>query len=414
MYKLKAYMGSGAILIFAFAIIQITAESAFCQIRIGGTTITLPEKTKVLKHDRPKTEQPRTGQPGNEPLKTTAGGQTTRLVRLEPTSKPIFLKDTIEIKTRTRETYWKLPNEREYTSWLPRVTFDVFYDDSAKLRYRAEWFNADGSAWFDEMLRYGFLSGDKTVQLQSDYPDNLFDSKAVTANGTYSVKITDTKTGELIFQGKFKVNKLLHFPGETKYKNHFVFYVDNDWTLPTGYAGYDFLGSNTSPIAISLWFKDRLTLGDFEARLYRNGQQMTSTDDGGNILSTAERVGDCQRFPDKCMYQLWQFRWDKLRFRNGEVTDYFLQSNPGIKFTNENPGEYTVRIFHRGVQVREAKFTIDAKGLIARNAFSDQIYLTDHKVAVPVKVLGTLDKWNAATWKTDMFYGNPLTGFDAP
>jgi hypothetical protein len=53
MYKLKAYLGSGAILIFALLIIRITAEFAFCQIRIGGVTITLPERAKVRKPDKP-------------------------------------------------------------------------------------------------------------------------------------------------------------------------------------------------------------------------------------------------------------------------------------------------------------------------------------------------------------------------
>jgi len=64
--------------------------------------------------------------------------------------------------------------------------------------------------------------------------------------------------------------------------------------------------------------------------------------------------------------------------------------------------------------VREAKFTIDQKGWIAPNEFSKQIFLTNYKVVVPVKVMGSLDKWNASTWKTDAFYGNPLSGFDAP
>ena len=41
-----------------------------------------------------------------------------------------------------------------------------------------------------------------------------------------------------------------------------------------------------------------------------------------------------------------------------------------------------------------------------------QIYLTNYKIVVPVKVMGNLDKWNAAAWKTDAFYGNPLIGFD--
>jgi len=32
-------------------------------------------------------------------------------------------------------------------------------------------------------------------------------------------------------------------------------------------------------------------------------------------------------------------------------------------------------------------------------------------VILPVKVMGTVDKWNAAAAKTDGFYGNPLIGF---
>ena len=56
----------------------------------------------------------------------------------------------------------------------------------------------------------------------------------------------------------------------------------------------------------------------------------------------------------------------------------------------------------------EANFTINEKGLLAQNAFANQIYLMDYKVIVPVKVSGTLDKWNAATPGTEMVYGNPI------
>ena len=30
-----------------------------------------------------------------------------------------------------------------------------------------------------------------------------------------------------------------------------------------------------------------------------------------------------------------------------------------------------------------------------------------------MKVIGNVDKWNAAAWKTDAFYGNPLAGFSS-
>ena len=90
------------------------------------------------------------------------------------------------------------------------------------------------------------------------------------------------------------------------------------------------------------------------------------------------------------------------------------QNNPNGYFTKDKPGEYTVKIYYNGEPVRETKFTIDAKGWIARNAFSEQIFLNDHRVVVPVKIVGNMEKWNAATWKTDAFYGNPLNGFVAP
>ncbi|HEY0427147.1 MAG TPA: hypothetical protein VGC76_05000 [Pyrinomonadaceae bacterium] len=61
------------------------------------------------------------------------------------------------------------------------------------------------------------------------------------------------------------------------------------------------------------------------------------------------------------------------------------------------------------------KFAIDQKGWIAPNAFSNQIFLTHYKTVVPVKLMGNLDKWNAAAWKAaELFYGNPLSGFVAP
>ncbi len=341
------------------------------------------------------------------------GGQKVLLTRQEPTNQPVLLKDTLEIKCQTRNTYWKFPNQSDYTSWVPQVSFHIFYNDSAPLRYQAEWRNADGSPWFSETLRYGFLSNEKTVAIQSDYSDELLNTKAVTTAGTYGVKITNQKTGEVIFQGQFKVNKLLIFPGEARYKNRFQFYVDNDWHLSVGYVGFDrmWLGSDTAPPSIYVWFKGRLNKEDLEARLYQNGQEVATTDAGGNILATDERNRDCEYLFDKCQYHLWSFYWDKFRVLNSEDTARVRQQKAAVKFTNDRPGEYTVRVFHKTAQVREFKFTIDARGWLAPNAFSEQLHLTNYKIAVPVKVMGNLDTWNPNAWKTEMFYGNPLAGF---
>ena len=76
------------------------------------------------------------------------------------------------------------------------------------------------------------------------------------------------------------------------------------------------------------------------------------------------------------------------------------------------PGEYTVKVFYQGQQVRETTFNI-ADGNFVDNGIAKQNGISTDKVILPVKVMGTVDKWNAATWKTEGFYGNPLTGFSA-
>jgi len=44
--------------------------------------------------------------------------------------------------------------------------------------------------------------------------------------------------------------------------------------------------------------------------------------------------------------------------------------------------------------------------------FGEQISMRNHKIGISVKITG--EKWNQTAWKTDAFYGNPLTGFTVP
>jgi hypothetical protein len=83
---------------------------------------------------------------------------------------------------------------------------------------------------------------------------------------------------------------------------------------------------------------------------------------------------------------------------------------PNAKILNKMPGEYTVKVFYQGTQVREASFRIE-NGNLADNGIASQNGFKDHKIMIPVKILATTEKWNANAWKTDAFYGNPLTGF---
>ena len=338
-----------------------------------------------------------------------------RLTRPQPTDKPVFLLNSLEINCLTRETYWKFPNQNDYSSWIPKVIFDVFYDDSARLRYVAEFFHPDGSPWFSETLRQGFLSNDKTVAFQSDNSGELLNTKAVTTTGTYGFKITNSKTNEVISQGKFKVGKFKSKTNEPRYKNHFDFYVEHDWLLPIGYLGFESVGtSGDSPIpTIYLWFKGDVEEKELEARLYYNGQEIATTDTPGqsDINAGGERFSSTKSSPDLHQWRLWEFTWFNFRVANGSQ---YIREKPNLKFTEDMPGEYTVKVFRNGVQVREAKFSVGPEGLFVDGGFAGQINLINYGIILPVKVMGTLDKWNATAWKTDAFYGNPLSGFSVP
>jgi hypothetical protein len=400
----------------------VSFQTAGAQIQIRLPKIPKPEITSGSgKPTQPRPEQPKpkerttsAEQPGSSQGQTTGGFRhDSRVVegiaytRPQPTNQPVFLRDTIEVQLKTKETYWKVPNQNYYTSWVPRVKFQLVFNDSAKLRYTAEWFNPDGSPWFSESLNYAHGNGIATMM--SEYSDELMQTKAVVTTGTFGLKVTNSKTNEVALQGKFKVSKILAYPGQAQYRNRAEFFVDNDWNLPIGYVGFTADGgwSNPPPV-VFMWFKGRLEAKDFEARLFLKGEEIASTDDHGIVNVYQYRGEECLRFPDTCRLQQFGFYWQKFIVEN---SNWVRHQKPDSIFTRDKPGEYTVKVFHKGLQVREAKFTIESDGKIGRNAFSAQMPLTDHKIVIPVKVMGNLDKWNPATWKTDAFYGNPIPGF---
>jgi hypothetical protein len=386
-----------------------------------------PIKIPKLKVEKPKSEQPKPNdvsspqaEPSqNQPTRQT-GDEVGYMPRPEPDAvTPRFLLDTLEIIAKTEPRYWKAPTQNDNSSWFPQVSFGVFYDSTVTWTYTAEWFNPDGSPWFTERLKMdGRRDAAKIMRVSSPYSSEELNTKAIQTTGTYGLKITNTKTSETVFQGKFKVNKI---PLDPKLKNRVRFYVDNDWNLPIGYVGFDYNGTrwdyDPQPM-VFMWFKGNLQSKDFEARLYHNNQQIASTDEADGYVNTSQKRGEeCYQFPDVCAFNLWEFRWANFKVPSFDRVEHRLSTgyikDPKAIYTKDKPGEYAVKIFYKGEQVRETKFTVDAaKGWLPPNPYSSQIYLNNLKIPVPVKVSGILDKWNAATWRTDAFYGNPLSGFN--
>ncbi len=342
---------------------------------------------------------------------TAVGSAGPYFRRPAPPDTPAVLVDTMEIRTDTWDYYWKAPGQSNYTSWVPRVRFDVSYSGSTRLRYKAEYFSPDGQLWFSETLEQKNIQereGKSTMESQWGSED---DKKTVVVPGTFGVKITNMRDNSVAFQGKFKVVRYKPENTDARYKNWVDFYVDQDWNLPIGYTAVDreSLGSVTP--SVKMWFKGDLNSKDFEARIFHNGKELATTDDWAGGVQSGERRFPKRRGNDPALFwNQFEFNWaHKLLFISDDVARNQTRNQDKI-YINQMPGEYVVKVFYKGEQVRETKFTI-ADGTFGDNGIGRQSKIATTGVILPVKVMGTLDKWNATTWKTDSFYGNPLVGF---
>ena len=331
-------------------------------------------------------------------------------VQPEAPMNPQFLPDTLEIQVEHWDYYWKIPNDNHNTSWAPRIRFFVFYGGSTKLRFKADYTMPDGSPWFSEALEYrGGFSESSGLSLVQSESDSSRDKKTIVTGGLFGIKITNIRDNSTVFQGKFKVNRYKPQYSDARYKNEVDYYVDYDWKLPIGLADIDYSRDNATPI-IRMWFKGDIANDNLEARLFHNGQQIATTDDGGGVDHGEDYYAD-KRGDDKSLFwREFKFSWpSRIEFiMTEDLRDFTAYKN--AKFINQMPGEYVVKVYYNGEQVRETKFSIGNNGTYADNGIAKQNNLTTNKIILPVKVMGTLDKWNAVNAKAQGFYGNPVNG----
>lgn len=337
------------------------------------------------------------------------------LVKPEPPmTTPQFLPDTLEVQVEHWDYYWKIPNDNHNTSWVPRINFDVVYGGSTKLRLKADYFMPDGSLWFSEPLEYrgNFGGGSAIARVQSESDSNR-DKKAIVTGGLFGLKITNIRDNSTVFQGKFKVVRYKPTISDARYKNEVDYYVDYDWKLPIGLADLDWQVETNADYAtptIRMWFKGDLKADNLEARLFHNGQQIATTDDGGSVNSAARYYADKRGNDESLFWNEFKFSWpQRVEFIVTEDFRNFAAYKDTL-ILNQKPGEYVVKVYYNGEQVRETKFSIGNNGTYADNGIAAKSNLTTNKVILPVKVMGTLDKWNPVNAKAMGFFGNPVVG----
>nr|ART36717.1 D602 [uncultured bacterium] len=80
-------------------------------------------------------------------------------------------------------------------------------------------------------------------------------------------------------------------------------------------------------------------------------------------------------------------------------------------YLSENAGEYELKVLRNKKLARSIKFTVGPDGGF-ENGINAANKIGGRRVIVPVMIIGDQDgPWDKSAWRTDAFYGNPLTGF---
>jgi hypothetical protein len=374
------------------------ALSSFACLGPGTASAQFPGGVTIPEPSLPETEKtPQSQSEDRTESRATPRSRGPYAVRFYGTETPMLLPESLELRTQLQDG-----------KWYPAVKFDVAYVGETRLRYKAEYTLPGGAAWYTETLE---LKGDAPFYtMESGYESEKAD-KAVPTEGLFGLKITNMRDNSTAFQGAVRISK---FKQENASGPKDVDYaVDHDWALPIGYAniGWDVESSQVDrgDPGIQMWFKGGFKTSDLEARLFRDGQQIATTDQGGSV-GTADR-----RFPkyggnnSALMWELLEFSWpSKVLFAATEHAENYA-ADADMLVLNQMPGEYTVKVYYQGEQVRETKFKI-ANGDFADMGVSLPNGLRTYRVILPVRVMGNADKWTPNRWKTDAFYGNPPTG----
>jgi hypothetical protein len=340
---------------------------------------------------------------------------------------------SIQINLRTHQQYYRNGKEDQETwSWTPWIEYRVVGPISAGSQLSVEFTLPSGKPWlkFDCLTKetkdgywWPTECGDRSGSLKQ---------QATIETGVVSFKIILKNelegTNKTLFAGKFRVEKfLVGVVDLPKFKNNFAYYVNYDWNLPIGYLYdydiMDFRAGGHPPSAkegrlnFVTWFRGSpklMNYGKYVAYLYYQGKLVadstlepdTYSITSCEVTNAADRGDDpepltyCRR-----MFGLKAMVWDQEpQFR---PPSYFKMY--------EHPGEYEIKILQNGKLARMAKFTMGANYQLVDTGIGKQNNLGTGRFVVPVQIIGDQDgQWDRNAYKTDAFFGNPLSGLVVP
>jgi hypothetical protein len=293
--------------------------------------------------------------------------------------------------------------------WTPSVSFKLNGPIPDSATVSVEYMLPDGKPWVTAECK--IESPDYKIIPIEDCGEKIDTAKSTYLTGFFGYKIKLSNelegTNQVLQTGKIKIGKFVYNPAnQPQFNKNFYYYLDNDWRLPIGfvYAVSDSLGEFTQ-LSVDMWFKGKeAEYGDYAGYLYYRGNKLDAPN-AGSITPIAETANETNPY---------EYYKRAIRISANitcQYSDNHRHPGPNLK---DNPGEYELKVTHKGKLVRSVKFNIGDDGFPVDNGIAKNSNLGTDMVIVPVSVLGTLDgTWNKTAWQTEAFWGNTLKGFTA-
>jgi hypothetical protein len=339
--------------------------------------------------------------------------------------QPTIAKDSVQVTAFTFNVYRK---NYDTWSWVPRIQYRVNGPIASGSQLYVEFTIPGSGPWTKFDCRTGQTEKGfwwKTECGGRDIPEDKGTTYTGPVNFNIRLRNELAATDATLFTGKMKVAKVHSNESGPKAVNRFVYYVDHDWNLPIGYVFLtkdDVHGWDLAHFKAAFWIRGDAT--SFQPHLFYQGKEVgkifyDNVESGTPGCSTEVETGPTLSIDDSLPQKAkWArvrcdfpnvFGWDRGAAKSGPSAGQVGSA----QLLNANPGDYELKVLINNHLTRSIKFTVDANGKFD-NGIASANKLGSDRVIVPVQIIGDQDgQWDRAAWKTEAFYGNPLTGFSA-
>jgi hypothetical protein len=331
----------------------------------------------------------------------------------------VLVKPSIVVTTYNHEGFYKAPKVRDdlVNSWTPRIEFDVAGPVEAGSRIVVD-FAMGGKPWVSLELQPSELKAGQTQHLEAGAGSDVPVEKAITGTGELAFKIHVKNelagSDKPVFAGKAAVKKYLpqHLVGNTKYKNAFQFYVDQDFRLAMAELAWSTKQGPEAPyLTVRLWMRGHVVESKDLAYIFQDGKQYCSTSSatGGSITTTEWISGTSDEAPTWTRANV-HFNCTRAFDKHGEGSRL---PEDTFHMVDKHPGAYEVKILRGGKLSRTLAFTIDGDGHIVDTGLAAKNALGTSSIVVPIKLVASEDgnakTFDRTAWKSGL-YGNPIAG----